>query len=815
MVYCGKPSRGCQMCRTRRIKCDETKPTCNQCAKSRRVCPGYKDDFDLVFRNETQATERRARRAVNSKRTGSQIVLANQQSSFSISRDETNPQKSPTLIAPNPDQDMSGTVVPFGVPFVAPSIPLEQQAPCFFVSNFVIAPRQQSRGYFDFLMPMLKNESSDSHLSLAFSAVAMASLANRPNTRGQRMLFSQAIGQYAKALKATNLALQSPVNQKTDSTLAAILMLGFFEVVAMEKTNAMAWYSHVEGAVQLVEMRGKKQLKTKVGYSLFTSVRNQMLVSALTGSKPLTMGTKWWIAETDTDKISSFVTDITCRAAELRMELNNAVSTFPRTHEYYQEVTKIMRKGQALENECLDWEASLPDEWRPRTVSWVDQVPGGDITKAEVFPGKVDMYTDITIANLWNILRVARLFISGAVVRCAAWICSPVDFRTTPEYAQAVRLCADLITDVIAGTPYHLGWRVNSSGILKSGDFASPLSSDSGNGGSGIKAIGGVFMMWPLFSISNMDYISDSQRIWAKSRLLFVSETLGLNHAKVLSNYHLRLPSMIIRRDNMMHMAQSVAASAAGTRGFSPPVAANTSAQMTTNTISKIAVANGFPSPPASFINPNSFVASPNANTNINYSVSNPDNNNSNNNHISSNNSFVSNPTINTITNYMVSDTDNNGSNSYASNSSFAHNANMNLDYAVSSTDNHGNSNYIGNSSFVSNSSDNMNLDYTVSNTNNNGNDSYVSNNNNFINVSNMNGNAYTTEPAPGPSQGANTGAPNVMTTGLPTYTMNPLQQREAMLQEKWDDERKNLLKKGANSQGDSVERLLANYFVV
>ena len=208
-------------------QCDETKPTCNQCAKSRRVCPGYKDDFDLVFRNETQATERRARRAVNSKRAGSQISLATQQSSFSAtSTDETSPERSPTLIAPNPDQDMSKAISPLG----ALSIPLEQQAPCFFVSNFVIAPRLETRGYFDFLLPMLKSESANSHLSLAFSAVAMASLANRPNTRGQRMLFSQAIGQYTKALKATNLAVQTPAHQKTDATLAAILMLGFFEV---------------------------------------------------------------------------------------------------------------------------------------------------------------------------------------------------------------------------------------------------------------------------------------------------------------------------------------------------------------------------------------------------------------------------------------------------------------------------------------------------------------------------------------------------------------------------------------------------------
>ena len=247
------------------------------------------------------------------------------------------------------------------------------------------------------------------------------------------------------------------------------------------------------------------------------------------------MGAEWWIADIEKDKTGIFVTYLSCRIAELRVDLNNALSTFPRTPEYFQEVTNIMRRGQALEHECAEWEAMLPDEWRPRTVSWVDQVPGGDITKAEVFPGKVDMYSDISIANLWNQMRVARLFISGAIVRCAAWICSPVDYRTTPEYAQAVRLCVDLVTDVIAATPYHLGWRVSQGGILKSGDFSSPLSGE-GMGVTSAKAIGGVFMMWPLFSISNTDYMSDSQRIWAKGRLMYISESLGLNHAKVLSN---------------------------------------------------------------------------------------------------------------------------------------------------------------------------------------------------------------------------------------------------------------------------------------
>lgn len=46
-------------------------------------------------------------------------------------------------------------------------------------------------------------------------------------------------------------------------------------------------------------------------------------------------------------------------------------------------------------------------------------------------------------------------------------------------------------------------------------------------------------------------------------------------------------------------------------------------------------------------------------------------------------------------------------------------------------------------------------------------------------------------------------------------YMMSPHQQREALLRESWERERKMLLEKASNSQGESVERLLANYFAV
>jgi hypothetical protein len=41
MVNPGHPSNGCITCKKRRIKCDERRPTCEKCARSKITCLGY------------------------------------------------------------------------------------------------------------------------------------------------------------------------------------------------------------------------------------------------------------------------------------------------------------------------------------------------------------------------------------------------------------------------------------------------------------------------------------------------------------------------------------------------------------------------------------------------------------------------------------------------------------------------------------------------------------------------------------------------------------------------------------------------------
>jgi hypothetical protein len=204
------------------LQCDETKPTCLQCQKSRRQCPGYKDDFDLVFRNETQATERRAHKSTNSKRIKLKIQQRTQNRIAS-----TNSGFAPSNAAQQELVSPSSRYIPG-----TPNIPIEHQAAHYFLSNFVLLPRTEaSRGFLTFVIPLIRNEPPDTQLSTSFAAVALAAFANRPNSR---TLLPTAAQYYSKALIHINAALRDPIAAKSDQTITSVLLLGLFEVCIIQ-----------------------------------------------------------------------------------------------------------------------------------------------------------------------------------------------------------------------------------------------------------------------------------------------------------------------------------------------------------------------------------------------------------------------------------------------------------------------------------------------------------------------------------------------------------------------------------------------------
>jgi len=175
--------------------------------------------------------------------------------------------------------------------------------------------------------------------------------------------------------------------------------------------------------------------------------------------------------------------------------------------------------------------AALPENWLYKPLCWQDQLPDDGYADAEAFPGRVDVYPDFWIASVWNLARTARLILMSLTVRCAAWAVSPVDYRTTPEYATAARTACDTISDILASVPYHLGWHTKRGELFRGGE---PVGFACGDDHS-MKGLAGYFLTWPLGCVMIQDYLTDAQRRWVMGRLKYIADDLGVKYAHILT----------------------------------------------------------------------------------------------------------------------------------------------------------------------------------------------------------------------------------------------------------------------------------------
>ncbi|KAL9008950.1 MAG: hypothetical protein Q9173_005979, partial [Seirophora scorigena] len=180
-------------------QCDETRPSCLKCIKTRRVCPGYTEGLDLVLRNQNKTAKAAAER-----------------------RHKRQPPRgtgSPASVLPD-----SSASSPDSLPIYSP-LPESQDfyAHSFFVSCYVTAPRdpRTKHGFLELLPSFFDKLHSSSALSLSLSAVAHCYFgAWEPAIRNAERAEVQKV--YTKALGALQQALRDPQDCVSDEVLVAI-----------------------------------------------------------------------------------------------------------------------------------------------------------------------------------------------------------------------------------------------------------------------------------------------------------------------------------------------------------------------------------------------------------------------------------------------------------------------------------------------------------------------------------------------------------------------------------------------------------------
>lgn len=246
MVYCGKPSKGCGQCRTRKIRCDQARPACSQCVRAKRDCPGYRDQLSLMFRDESKSVARKAEAGSSSSSTSS---------APSASRQKRSPARTPRIASPDgstaseltvsvdPALDSVDDLFDFNSDpqfnMYMPDLwqmPLEIQptdeasqmeAVCYFLrSNAIPGTFWMS----DFVTKFLMHPGGTVSQQAMQASIVAVSSAMLSRVRRTNSLKVMARKEYISALNLLNTALADVEEAKTNQALGAVVLLAIYEV---------------------------------------------------------------------------------------------------------------------------------------------------------------------------------------------------------------------------------------------------------------------------------------------------------------------------------------------------------------------------------------------------------------------------------------------------------------------------------------------------------------------------------------------------------------------------------------------------------
>ncbi|KAF2457650.1 hypothetical protein BDY21DRAFT_285624 [Lineolata rhizophorae] len=570
MVYCGKPSRGCQTCKSRRIKCDEIRPSCTQCNRTGRTCPGYPDEFDLIFRDENAAVARRARKASAAKTSSSPGSSSSRSVSKSpILRGGRERAKSPSpCIAcriagrtrcpsgqhgsdsenSSPFYSKRDLVRTLGQSSVEPSedilaqafnwflklsVPTnvspspEVQATAFFFKNFVLLPQEPEscRGFLDLLVPIYNQAGANSPLHSATHALALATLSNYP---GRNILMKEARTKYGQALQEVGAAIQDPVQSKMDETIMSVLLFSLYETSMdnSDEHSTASWAHHVDGAVALTKLRGVEQFDNQQSLSVFRAVRVMMLTRCIQQGRPVDEfpGPMGWRTDDPTEgNTANRLTILSISLPSVRWRAKQILSQ-PYSEELEPQVLGLLEEARNVDADLENWWATLPPNWHYKVQSVNTEMPA-NLATADQWPGPVHIYEDIFLTNIVNDYRVTRIFCQMVIRSCAAWVLQarPSDELFTAYNDFGAFLIQQMVDEICASVPYHMhvGLRMRAMA--------------TGQEESATKALGGYFLVWPLYVSANTDCISDKQREWLWGRLFNIGRTFGLRQAQVMT----------------------------------------------------------------------------------------------------------------------------------------------------------------------------------------------------------------------------------------------------------------------------------------
>ncbi|KAF2238185.1 hypothetical protein EV356DRAFT_573755 [Viridothelium virens] len=556
MSYRGRPSKGCQMCRSRKVKCDETKPVCNRCRDTAHECI-YRDSFELFFRDQTASTALRAQKQRRrSPEPGSS-------SRIEASRSPSDPPQAvkssffPAGTGTVPDSSSGRIQASF-----SPSMPSRQFQESFEVNQHVeLGPELWeaviNRFFFDFVVPPDLEDPQWSgflsHLPALFNqtqpnsalanAVTAAAFANYAGRIGNTECETYGLKYYVSALKLMGQAVRDPSEVGSISTLLTSFVLGLYEVITPTHVSAGegSWATHRDGGSLLLSLRGPQQFKELVDIRLFKLTYEQMITNCLAEGKRPPVAIDSWASHMDVASQDTFgyqilqlmhrTADIAADWTECKSRISSPTQSLA---DHLSLAELLLRNALSLDAEFEDWEhrlGNLGPEWsfEPSGIGFLNPWEK-ELVEFAGCPFLMHQYHSLFIAKRWNLHRASRIRLNGIILKLMqrlAMLSSPASENSNPgskeNQARTQALIRSLADDICSSVIALL---------------SSPLPEKPSHGSlHEICGVRGYYLLWPLITaekylrlIVSPDNVERAR--WIQNVLGFIRIHLGIGMAQ-------------------------------------------------------------------------------------------------------------------------------------------------------------------------------------------------------------------------------------------------------------------------------------------
>ncbi|KXJ85756.1 hypothetical protein Micbo1qcDRAFT_153858 [Microdochium bolleyi] len=456
----------------------------------KRTCLGYRDQIDLIFRDETSHVQARSRQ-----RRAYTGVSSNyfRLPSSSWSHAFADVLQLPITLSPSMEE---AAVSHF---YYATLETMSDEDPVHFLHSQL--PSLYAKG------------SPESALRLATEAISYA--ASRQYLRQGALVARE---RYAKAVKAIRQAVQDPVEAQNPAVLYAILLLSGYETMIGDLESHLAWGTHLDGAAAVARIQAASHGNSDLSRKIFSFIHKGTVLSHMQSCQPMSETSVLFTATTTAshENPEEALFSLAAKIPNLQHRSSHILAQPPTVKE--SQVQRLLECARRIDRDLLDWADAVRETW-PYTVAVdIDQVSDLSYT-----PREIHRYPSFYTARVWNCYRVSRLIVQSILHRANVRLSEfeGASKNAHHEIEESEEQSNMLVNDICASVPFLLGNDLSKMKLLPT---TSTVVATEAKNREHAPAPGRFSLILPLRVACSASSVPRAQKDWMRLQLQLMAE---------------------------------------------------------------------------------------------------------------------------------------------------------------------------------------------------------------------------------------------------------------------------------------------------